>query len=749
MKSRALAATEDVCASAEAGLPMPSTSFATSFSSEASPRSLRSDTLPHDAKAGTNVLQQQQQQQSHATPHSSLPKVSISSHKHTASSTPVPSNGSGAAGTSSTSAFISRHNAATAAESTGNTAPKPLETTKAVIDMLDDDMSSTTTRTASSQDVPADHHLAQQLADAPAPAMTADPTAEARSRSSYSNLAPTPASSPSKPSFPRPTATDLANITKAAAMLSKDSGLCAEAVSFEPQCSSGQRFPTPNGHNVPSGSLHSSLPGQCRTSAPTDVLHMAQGFRELPQRKLRPNNRKQQNKQRDAGPSRLSKATFIDMPDSQDDHEPSTKALTADTATQQPMSPANADEAPFPGLMPPRSPNHTVADASADLHGNPAPIAESGLQEIRVNYASPAKIAPDEAPSAPLSMLAEDISSPKSTHSGIISYSVDPNDNLPPGLVTYPYVQPLASVLPGVTNYSYALGLMSSEPTGAHHWPEAHSISNSLYSTSSLDSGADAGSTFSGEVPKTTTPAPLFPSGRQIKTPAAALHINNECAKIWALSDTRLRRLGLTVEPPSTQTIPAYYGGTASVNLSQVRSYTGVHVPGMTSNRVMPGTNRVSSPDMPVSPSTDVSTPNAALVPYQKTAASYARSGQVQAWAAWASSNLYPGPIQQQYIRSQIQPSSQYPSKHEIFIGNLLPSITSVELRRCLPPKGLQHVMVARDRGSGQPKGFGFASFWTKNQAWAAIRQLNGSRVVGNGNRHVRVEPSKYSTLRW
>ncbi|KAK9854474.1 hypothetical protein WJX84_003316 [Apatococcus fuscideae] len=192
---------------------------------------------------------------------------------------------------------------------------------------------------------------------------------------------------------------------------------------------------------------------------------MAQGFRELPQRKLRPNNRKQQNKQRDAGPSRLSKATFIDMPDSQDDHEPSTKALTADTATQQPMSPANADEAPFPGLMPPRSPNHTVADASADLHGNPAPIAESGLQEIRVNYASPAKIAPDEAPSAPLS-----------------------------------------------------------------------------------------------EVPKTTTPAPLFPSGRQIKTPAAALHINNECAKIWALSDTRLRRLGLTVEPPSTQTIPAYYG---------------------------------------------------------------------------------------------------------------------------------------------------------------------------------------------
>ena len=38
------------------------------------------------------------------------------------------------------------------------------------------------------------------------------------------------------------------------------------------------------------------------------------------------------------------------------------------------------------------------------------------------------------------------------------------------------------------------------------------------------------------------------------------VHINIECGKIWAMVEMRLRRVGLTAEPPSMQTIPAYYG---------------------------------------------------------------------------------------------------------------------------------------------------------------------------------------------
>ena len=52
----------------------------------------------------------------------------------------------------------------------------------------------------------------------------------------------------------------------------------------------------------------------------------------------------------------------------------------------------------------------------------------------------------------------------------------------------------------------------------------------------------------------------MYPSGLQLKTPAAIVHINNEIGKIWALAEIRLRRLGLTAERPLTQTIPAYYG---------------------------------------------------------------------------------------------------------------------------------------------------------------------------------------------
>lgn len=60
-----------------------------------------------------------------------------------------------------------------------------------------------------------------------------------------------------------------------------------------------------------------------------------------------------------------------------------------------------------------------------------------------------------------------------------------------------------------------------------------------------------------------------------------------------------------------------------------------------------------------------------------------------------------------------------------------------------------RHLQVAIERGSQVSKGIGFASFQTKLQAWAAIRQLNGSCIPGNGDRRIRASPSKYSTLRY
>ena len=493
-KAKALAAAAQARASAEAGLPFPSNSSAASSSSGASPKSAISASTSHPAMAGTDQIEQQQQQQPHVqlVPQSSFPKVSISSHKRIASPASATS---GPRSTSRSAAPMTQQVATSDAGGAVSTAHKRLKTS---LDGSATQMPSSAT-SASSIGItndssswhalasPSDQHLSLQLADAPGPAIATHSTATKGSVSSSAALAPTPASSPAKSSLPRPTSADLANLTQAASILSKNSGLSAEASSFEPQSKPGQMSLSPvllvTQHASPWGSGRTPS-SQQSVYASGQIRPMAQGFvlsrdAELPQRQMRPNDsrRRQSKQRRDTGPSRLSKTTFTDLAGSQDADRPSiVDQYQTDQLSQQPTSAQSTDQAARSDLSPPWHPQKT-STTLADPHGNPAPNVASGLPEIQAHHADPASLptgnVKDEGLSAPPVQhrdLAEDLRSPKSVYSASNSFSADPIDNMPPGLVAYPYVQPLASVLPGVTDAPYALNLISSAP-GAHQWP--------------------------------------------------------------------------------------------------------------------------------------------------------------------------------------------------------------------------------------------------------------------------------------
>ena len=296
-KAKALAAAVQARASAEAGLPIPSNSSAASSSSGASPKSAILDTTSYPAMAGTDQDEQYQQKQPHVhvVPQSSFPKVTISSHKRIASPAPATSD---SRSTSSSAAPMTQQVAISDAGGAVSTAPKRLKTS---IDSSATQMPSSASiiginNHSSSQDAPStpsEQHLSLQLAGAPGPAIASNSTATKRSVSSSAALAPTPASSPAKSSLPRPTSADLANLTQAASILSKNSGLSAEASSFEPQSKSGQiplATVTQRASSVSSGRNPSS---QQSMYASGQIRPMAQGFvvsrdAELPQRQMRP-----------------------------------------------------------------------------------------------------------------------------------------------------------------------------------------------------------------------------------------------------------------------------------------------------------------------------------------------------------------------------------------------------------------------------------------------------------------------------
>eukprot|EP00040_Diaphanoeca_grandis_P018728 m.98531 g.98531 ORF g.98531 m.98531 type:complete len:143 (-) comp27075_c0_seq1:118-546(-) len=74
--------------------------------------------------------------------------------------------------------------------------------------------------------------------------------------------------------------------------------------------------------------------------------------------------------------------------------------------------------------------------------------------------------------------------------------------------------------------------------------------------------------------------------------------------------------------------------------------------------------------------------------------------------------------------------TSNNPKK--IFIGNLKFSTTSKDLEKLCSPIGeVEGAKVILDRGSNQPKGFGFVTFTQAANAARAVSMLNGSTMQG------------------
>ena len=67
-----------------------------------------------------------------------------------------------------------------------------------------------------------------------------------------------------------------------------------------------------------------------------------------------------------------------------------------------------------------------------------------------------------------------------------------------------------------------------------------------------------------------------------------------------------------------------------------------------------------------------------------------------------------------------------------IFVGNLSYQTTEDELRAAFSNYGaVERVSIVTDRATGQPRGFAFVEMTNRNEAEAAIAQLNGAEMNG------------------
>lgn len=77
----------------------------------------------------------------------------------------------------------------------------------------------------------------------------------------------------------------------------------------------------------------------------------------------------------------------------------------------------------------------------------------------------------------------------------------------------------------------------------------------------------------------------------------------------------------------------------------------------------------------------------------------------------------------------------------KIYVGNLSKELTDAQLSELAVPFGkLTSSAVARERHSGDSKGFGFVEFVTAEEARAAIVGLNGKEV---GGQNLKVSEAK------
>jgi len=76
-----------------------------------------------------------------------------------------------------------------------------------------------------------------------------------------------------------------------------------------------------------------------------------------------------------------------------------------------------------------------------------------------------------------------------------------------------------------------------------------------------------------------------------------------------------------------------------------------------------------------------------------------------------------------------------------IYVGNLDFATTEQELRSLFEPYGqVDNVNIAKDKFSGQPRGFGFVEMADDKQGEQAIAELNGRQV---GNRNLTVNEAR------
>ncbi len=67
-----------------------------------------------------------------------------------------------------------------------------------------------------------------------------------------------------------------------------------------------------------------------------------------------------------------------------------------------------------------------------------------------------------------------------------------------------------------------------------------------------------------------------------------------------------------------------------------------------------------------------------------------------------------------------------------IFVGNLSRQVAEADLKKLFEPFGeITSVNVIKDKFSGESRGFGFVEMAKKEEAEAAMKELNGKEVEG------------------
>ncbi len=79
-----------------------------------------------------------------------------------------------------------------------------------------------------------------------------------------------------------------------------------------------------------------------------------------------------------------------------------------------------------------------------------------------------------------------------------------------------------------------------------------------------------------------------------------------------------------------------------------------------------------------------------------------------------------------------------------IYVGNLAPEATEDEVRQAFEAHGqVASVTILKDKFSGESRGFGFVEMPSKEEAEAAIADLNGKEIAG---RSIKVNEARPRT---